>query len=75
MSSDPIGIFRARSTRDGEAFARKGQPYFAINCLQESAKPVGDRGLLGIQFGDGKWKLVRLDDLVQVVPRAAEPGY
>ena len=33
MTSAPIGTFRAHSTRDGEALARDGQPYFAINRL------------------------------------------
>lgn len=68
MSSDPIGTFRARSTKDGEAFARDGQPYFAINRLEETAKRDGDRDLFEIQFADGIWVLARLDDLVAVVP-------
>ncbi|WP_107706241.1 hypothetical protein [Nocardioides allogilvus] len=74
MISDPIGIFRARSTKDGEAFERDGQSYFAINPLQERAKPAGDRDLFEIQFGDGIWMLARLDDLVRVVPKTDEAG-
>lgn len=68
MSSTPIGRFRAHSTRDGEALARDGQPYYAINRLSETSKPPGERDLFEIQFADGLWMLVRLDDLVQVVP-------
>lgn len=71
MSSVPIGRFRARSTRDGQALARDGESYFAINRLSEASKPEGERDLFEIQFADGLWMLVRLDDLVQVVPRAS----
>lgn len=70
MNNDPIGRFRAYSTRDGEAFARDGQPYFAINRLSETSKPEEERGLFEIQFADGLWMLARLDDLAQVLPRA-----
>ena len=41
MISDPIGIFRARSTKDGEAFERDGQSYFAINPLRSGQSPPG----------------------------------
>lgn len=58
-----IGIFRARVTRDAEARARDGQPYFAMNRLTES-QPELERGLFEIQFGDGLWMLAREDDLV-----------
>ena len=68
MSSAPIGRFRAHSTRDGEALARDGQPYYAINRLSERSRPEGERDLFEIQFADGLWMLARLDDLVQVVP-------
>lgn len=59
-----IGVFRARSTRDGEALARDGEPYFAMNRLEEENRIEGDRDLFEIQFGDGLWMLVREDDLV-----------
>jgi hypothetical protein len=68
--SSAIGTFRAHSTRDGEAVTRDGQPYYAINRLEEASKPEGERDLYEIQFGDGLWMLARLDDLVQIVPRA-----
>ena len=71
MSSVPIGRFRAHSTRDGEALARDGHPYYAINRLSETSKPDGERDLFEIRFADGLWMLVRLDDLLQVVPRAS----
>lgn len=67
MTSVPIGTFRAHSTRDGTAFSRDGEPYFAINRLEARAKPAGDRDLFEIQFADGIWMLARLDDLVAVV--------
>lgn len=67
MTSVPIGTFRAHSTRDGMACSRDGEPYFAINRLDERAKPVGDWDLFEIQFADGVWMLARLDDLVAVV--------
>ena len=59
-----IGVFRARVTRDGEALARDGQPYFAMKCLSELNRPDGERALFEIQFADGLWMLVREDDLV-----------
>lgn len=43
MSSAPLGRFRAHSTRDGEALARDGQPYYAINRLSDASKPDGER--------------------------------
>jgi hypothetical protein len=71
MSSVPIGTFRAHSTRDGEALARNGQPYYAINRLSETFKPERERDLFKILFADDLWMLARLDDLVQVVQRAS----
>lgn len=46
---------------------RDGEAYFAINRLEEKAKPAGDRDLFEIQFAEGIWMLARLDDLVAVV--------
>jgi hypothetical protein len=60
----PVGVFRARVTRDGEALARDGQPYFAMNRLSELNRPDGERALFEIRFADGLWMLVREDDLV-----------
>lgn len=71
MNSAPIGRFRAHSTRDGAGLARDGQAYYAINRLSERSKPPKERDLCEIQFADGQWMLVRLDDLVQVVPRTS----
>jgi hypothetical protein len=65
MSNDGrLGCFRARVTRDGEAMMRDGQPYFAMNRLGEDDPAEGDRDLFEIQFADGRWMLVREDDLV-----------
>jgi hypothetical protein len=61
---EEIGIFHARVTRDGEALARDGQPYFSMNRLVERHRPEGERALFEIQFADGMWMLVREDDLV-----------
>lgn len=75
--SHPLGIFRAVATRDGQARARDGQAYFAMNKLDESGS--GDAAALmrqggelyEIQFGDGEWLLVRAADLVTgTVPHA-----
>lgn len=59
-----IGVFRARVTRDGEALARDGHPYFAVNRLVERHRPEGKGALFEIQFADGMWMLVREDDLL-----------
>lgn len=58
-------------TRPATALARDGQPYNAINRLSETSKPDGEWDLFEIEFADGLWMLVRLDDLIQVVPRAS----
>lgn len=63
-SDGRIGCFRARVTRDGEALARDGEPYFAMHRLEESSPRPGERALFEIQFADGHWMLVREDDLV-----------
>ena len=61
------GIFRATSTRDGEAIFRDGQPYVDINPLGQD---VTGRALFEIQFTDGKWMLaVDLD-----LGNDAQPG-
>jgi len=59
-----IGIFHARVTRDGEALARDGQPYYAMNRLGETNRPKAERDLFEIRFADGLWMLVREDDIV-----------
>ena len=64
MSDNPLGTFRVHSTRGGQALARDGEPYYAINRLEEMSKPAAERDLFEIQFADGFWMLARLDDLV-----------
>lgn len=71
MNSAPLRRFRAHSTRDGDAPARDGQPYYVINRLSETSKPDRERNFFEIQFAGGLWMLVRLDDLIQVVPGAS----
>ena len=63
MSDNPLGTFRVHSTRGGQALARDGEPYYAINRLEEMSKPAAERDLFEIQFADGFWMLARLDDL------------
>lgn len=74
---EPLGIFRAVSTRDAEALSRDGQPYFDMHRLDESL-PDEDRTrilmarggeLYEVQFGDGTWMLVRAEDLTAGVIR------
>lgn len=69
MTDGRIGVFRARVTRDGEALARDGQPYFALNRLDESSRPAGDLDLFEIRFAEGLWMLVREDDLAAGIIR------
>jgi hypothetical protein len=71
---EPIGVFRPVSTRDGEAQRRDGEPYFAMNRMDESlstddegytATLMGRGGeLFEVQFADGVWMLARAADLV-----------
>jgi len=37
----------------------------------ETSKSDGGRDLVEIQFADGLWMLMCLDDLVQAIPRAS----
>jgi hypothetical protein len=54
-----LGVFHAVSTRDGEAQARDGQCFFALNTLDSQA----DEAIAEIQFGDGLWMLASEKDL------------
>jgi hypothetical protein len=56
---EALGVFRAVSTRDGEAQARDGQCFFALNTLDSQA----DEAIAEIQFGDGLWMLASEKDL------------
>lgn len=70
----PIGVFRARVTRDGAAHARDGEPYFEMNRVTESHPPKGARDLYEIRFSDGSWMLAREDDLVAGVIGVRDTG-
>ena len=56
---DAQGVFRANSTRDGEAHVRDGEPFYALNRLDNQA----DQDIVEIQFSDGFWMLATPDDL------------
>ncbi|MEL4356512.1 MULTISPECIES: hypothetical protein [unclassified Luteococcus] len=50
---EPLGIFRAVSSRDGVACERDGQVYVAMNMLGSSS----GRAVAEVQFSDGVWIL------------------
>ena len=56
---EALGVFHAVSTRDGEAQARDGQAFYALNRLDSQA----DEAIVEIQFGDGTWMLATPTDL------------
>lgn len=56
---EALGVFHAVSTRDGEAQARDGQAFYALNSLDSQ----GDEEIVEIQFGDGLWMLATPADL------------
>jgi hypothetical protein len=56
---DAVGVFHAVSTRDGEAQAREGQAFYAINRLDSQAHEA----IVEILFGDGVWMLAIPADL------------
>lgn len=56
----PQGVFHAVSTRDGEAVARDGQPYYRTNLKGEDH--IGE-AVYEIEFADGLWMLVTAADL------------
>jgi len=55
-----LGVFHAVSTRDGEALAREGKAFYALNPLESQ----GDDTIAEILFGDGLWMLATMGDLV-----------
>jgi hypothetical protein len=59
-TGEPQGVFHAVSTRDGEAVARDGQPYFRTKLKGEDH--VGE-AVYEIEFADGLWMLVTAADL------------
>ena len=56
---DALGVFRAVSTRDGEAQARDGQRFFSVRTLESQA----DEAIVETHFADGVWMLAVPDDL------------
>lgn len=56
-----IGTFRPERTRDGEAWARDGQPFYDVNRVDGHLPD-----LLEILFADGSWMLAFPEDLVWV---------
>lgn len=56
----PEGVFRAVSTRDGEAQARSGMPLYEINA---KGTDVRGEALFEIRFGDGFWMLAVASDI------------
>ena len=61
-SGEPIGIFRATTTRDGHALERDGDCVFAMNDV-----PGGDGSMVVVEvmFADGTWLLCDPDELVE----------
>lgn len=60
-----LGVFHAVSTRDGEAWARDGQAFYALNPLDSQEVET----IVEIQFGDGAWMLATPVDLKLRSPR------
>jgi len=56
---EPLGVFHAVSTRDGEARARDGEDFYALNPLGSQSGEAA----VEIQFEDGFWMLAVPDDL------------
>ena len=56
---EALGIFHAVSTRDGEAQARDGQAFYALNPIDSQTDEV----IVEIQFSDGFWMLATPKDL------------
>jgi hypothetical protein len=56
---EALGVFRAVSTRDGEARARDREPFFMLNRLDSRL----NEPIVEIQFGDGLWMLASEKDL------------
>jgi hypothetical protein len=61
-SGRPRGVFRAVSTRDGEAITRDGQSYFRANF---KGKDHSGEVIYEIEFADGMWMLATDSDLEQ----------
>ena len=61
---EALGVFRAVSTRDGEAQARDGQAFYTLNPQDSQV----NQAVVEIQFDDGVWMLATADDLEMTGP-------
>lgn len=61
--SPPIGVFRARSTRDANALERDGQNVFAMNDVPGSKAGTAT---IEVLFEDGYWMLCEVEELTDV---------
>lgn len=68
---NPLGTFRAVSTRDASAQERDGQIVYELNLLNADAR---DGHLYEVRFGDGIWMLAADLDLVPAFGLASLPG-
>jgi hypothetical protein len=59
----PIGVFRARSTRDANALERDGQNVFAMNDVPGS---TAGAAIIEVLFEDGYWMLCDVEELNDV---------
>lgn len=59
----PIGVFRARTTRDASALGRDGQSVFAMNDVPgPKTGPV----VIEVLFEDGHWMLCDREELADL---------
>jgi hypothetical protein len=64
----PLGVFRAVTTRDHVALQRDGVPYYDIDYIREQP----DGPLYEIRFADGDWMLASIHDL-HLAPEPPRP--
>jgi hypothetical protein len=69
-TGETLGVFHAVSTRDGEAQARDGQGFYALNPKDSQA----DEAIMEIQFSDGVWMLATSDDIELTGLSTSEPA-
>lgn len=60
ISSEPVGVFRSITSRDGNARERDGQPYFARRKVADDPR---DGVIYEVLYADGEWALASAADL------------
>jgi hypothetical protein len=60
ISTEPVGVFRSVTSRDGNARERDGQPYYARRKVADDPR---DGVIYEVLYADGEWALASAADV------------